>query len=686
MRTERVLLVEDERIIAIDLQNRLERLGFQVLELATTGEEAISSAKQQRPDIVLMDVMLPGAVDGVAAAKTIGEDLGIPVIFLSAYSDEKTLNRAKSAGPFAYVVKPFTERELSTSIDLALHKHQMESELKRQERWLGAVLDSVADAIIATDMNNRIRFMNHAAEEITGWTEEEAKERPVTDVVKDHVDENLRFLELMPEGDNPFEESLIIENTQIRKKSGQPAQIEGTMSRIHNQDGNVDGQVLAFRDVTMVSRMSETIHYQASHDILTGLSNREHFSKKLDSLIADAKTSGHNHALLYLDIDQFKVINETCGHVAGDELLRHTTTVIRAVVRSSDVGARLGSDEFGVLLENISPERAAYIAERLRARLNHEKFVWEPKTFTISSSIGLVQINDQSKDIYSVLAAADDACYLAKELGGGRIQIYEDESSVFLRRRGEMEWISKIKSAIDDDRLRLYFQPIVPILDRSKRPKCEILVRMADPDGSVVMPADFLPAAERYNLMPAIDRWVISTTFESYTEIMSNGNKTMKDYLYCINLSGTSMADTDLLTYIRTEIERTSVPPESFCFEVTETAAIGNFKTATRFIAALKQIGCTFSLDDFGSGFSSFSYLKALPVDYLKIDGSFVKDMHQDPINRAMVEAINNLGKLMKVETIAEFVENVEIIDHLKQIGVDYAQGYEIGRPSPLIL
>jgi Amt family ammonium transporter len=431
--------------------------------------------------------------------------------------------------------------------------------------------------------------------------------------------------------------------------------------------------------------MSETIDYQASHDTLTGLSNREFFSKRLDALITECKSGGPTHALIYLDIDQFKVVNETSGHVAGDELLRHTTSVIRTVIRASDVGARLGSDEFGILLENISPERAEYIAERLRARLHREKFTWEPGVFTITSSIGLVLLNERSKDIYSVLANADDACYIAKELGGNRIQVYEDDESVFQQRRGEMEWISKIKWAIDEDRLRLYYQPIVPIMDSGKRHKCEILLRMRDSDDSLVMPADFLPAAERYNLMPAIDRWVVTSTFEAYSNIMETGSDILKGYIYCINLSGASMVDSQLLTFIRTEIERTRVPPGAFCFEVTETAAIGNISSASRFITDMREIGCTFSLDDFGSGFSSFSYLKNLPVDYLKIDGSFVKDMHLDPINHAMVAAINNLGKLMKIETIAEFVGNPHILEGLRDIGVDYAQGYELGKPAPLI-
>lgn len=683
-RSEKILLVEDEQLIASDLRRRLEGLGFGTVDHAASPGEALEAVRRSRPDLVLMDGILGSRSDGRDAAQTISEQTRIPIVFLSGYAEETRLDQSTAPGPVAYVVKPFTDHELSSAIELALNESRVDTSLNQQERWLDAILDGVADGIIAADMNNRIQFMNHAAEELTGWSEEEARGLPVTRVVRSELDEPLRVLEMLPRSDDPFEESVAIASTPLRKRNGQIVRIEGSVSRIHDRNGSVEGQVLALRDVTAVSRMTETINYQASHDTLTGLCNREHFSKRLDALIDDARGSRRNHAFLYLDIDQFKVINDTCGHVAGDELLRHTTSVIRAVVRASDLGARLGSDEFGILLEATSPKRAHYIAERLRARLNREKFLWNGTAYTIAASIGVVEIGEHSKDIYRVLAAADDACIVAKELGGNRIQVYEDEESVFRKRRGEMRWISRVKTALEQERFVLFGQPIVPILDTGKRTKCELLLRMKEQDGSIVTPMDFLPAAERYNLMPDIDRWVVTTAFEAYASILEGGNEERKGYTYCINLSGASMIDQDLLTFIRTEFVRTGVPPEAFCFEITETAAIGNITSASRLIGELKQLGCTFSLDDFGSGFSSFSYLKNLPVDYLKIDGSFVKDMHLDPVNRAMVNAINNLGKLMKMETVAEFVSNGEILEHLRTIGVDYAQGYEVGRPTPL--
>jgi len=369
--------------------------------------------------------------------------------------------------------------------------------------------------------------------------------------------------------------------------------------------------------------------------------------------------------------------------VAGDELLRQTTSIIKTVVRSSDGCARLGGDEFGILLEDIKLEQAQLIAKRLQARINQHKFVWDKKAFGITSSIGLVMIGEKSRDIHAVLAAADDACYVAKDLGGNRVRTYEDDSSVFLRRRGEMEWISKLKSAIEENHFRLYYQPIVAIQDGQNHKRCEILLRLAD-GGRIIVPVDFIPAAERYNLMPAIDRWVITSTFDAYRRIHSFDDGELHGYNFSINLSGASLADDTLLAFIHSEFEHSGVPPSAFCFEVTETAAIGNISSATRLIRDLKELGCTFALDDFGSGFSSFGYLKNLPIDFLKIDGSFVKDMNTDPINHSMVEAIHNLGKLMGVRTIAEYVANVETMKSLRTIGVDYAQGYVIGEPAPL--
>ncbi len=686
MRGERILVVENEKIVAIDLQRRLERFGYRVLELAGTSQEAIRAARSGRPDLILMDILLPGDLDGVETAKVIRAELDIPVVFLTAYSDDGTLEHAKEAEPFGYILKPFKEEELYSTVDIALYKHRVDNALRVQERWLSAILHSVADGIIASDVRNCVQFMNHAAEAITGWTEEEARNQPIGEILRIASGKHPVPLEIAPEGTGGApEESVIFEDSILTGKGLEEVHVEGTVSHIRDTEGRVEGQVLALRDTTMMRRMSETIDYQASHDTLTGIENREQFSMRLGTIIENAQVYPTSHALVYLDLDQFKVINDTCGHVAGDELLRQTTSIIKAVVRSSDSCARLGGDEFGILLQDIKLEQAKLIAMSLQARIKRHKFVWEKNAFGITSSIGLVMIDEKSRDIHTVLAAADDACYVAKDLGGNRVRIYEDDSSVFLRRRGEMEWISRLKRAIEENHFRLYYQPIVAIQDDNKAKRCEILLRLAD-NGSIIVPVDFIPAAERYNLMPAIDRWVITSTFDAYRRINAFGDGELNGYIFSINLSGASLADESLLAFVHTEFEHSGVPPSAFCFEVTETAAIGNIASATRLIHDLKDLGCTFALDDFGSGFSSFGYLKNLPIDFLKIDGSFVKDMNTDPINHSMVEAINNLGKLMGVRTIAEYVVNVEIMDSLREIGVDYAQGYVIAEPAPLLV
>jgi diguanylate cyclase (GGDEF)-like protein/PAS domain S-box-containing protein len=685
MRDEKILIVEDERIIALDLQRRLERFGYPEPFLAATGDEALQQVDKHRPDIILMDIMLSGGMDGVDTATIVKERYGIPVIFLTAYSDEKTLSRAKEAEPFGYILKPFKEKELYTTIDIALYKFKVDQALKRQEHWLSAILHSIEDGIIATGKEGNIQFMNPVAESITGWTEDEATERTLDMVFPlsygpDETKVNFPDL-LTDQEESPF----IFKNCILHNRAGATVHTDGSLAAIRDRDGNLDGQVLAFRDTTEMRRMSETITYQASHDTLTGLSNREEFSEQLKQVISESQATGSENALIYLDIDQFKVVNDLCGHTAGDELLLKTTTVIKSVIRSSDLSARLGGDEFGILLAGANINQATEIAQRLQSRLRETKLIWDKHVFNITTSIGVVMINGQDQDIHDVFAAADDACYIAKDAGGNKIKIYDVQENLFAKRRGEMQWISRLTKALEEDRFRLYFQPIVPITDTgSGIKKCELLIRMIDQEGNIVMPADFIPAAERYNLMPAVDRWVVQNAFKAYKLLSDELGAESNPYFFTINLSGAFLADETSLDFLVYEFQEYGVPPSAFCFEVTETEAISNMKTASRFITELKEIGSTFALDDFGSGFSSFNYLKMLPIDYLKIDGIFVKDMDQDPVNRGMVEAINSIGKVMKIKTIAEFVGNEAILSELEAIGVDYGQGYFFAKPAPL--
>ncbi len=446
------------------------------------------------------------------------------------------------------------------------------------------------------------------------------------------------------------------------------------------------------RDVTEAHNLSQELSYQATHDSLTGLVNRRELENRLARVLETARVEDSHHALCYLDLDQFKVINDTCGHVAGDELLRQLSEVLRSKVRHRDTLARLGGDEFGVLMEHCVLRQAERVADTLRKTVEEFRFSWENKTFSVGVSIGLVPVAADSESVASALSAADTACYVAKDQGRNRVHVYHPEDMELARRHGEMQWVARINQALEEDRFCLSAQPIRALSDiglESEAPELaadghgyfEVLLRMRDASGRMVPPGAFLPAAERYSLSVKLDRWVVEKIFSWLDEHPAQ----LEQLVMCsINLSGHSIADEDFLQFVISSLDGTNVPAEKLCFEITETAAITNLVSATRFITALKGWGCHFALDDFGSGLSSFAYLKQLAVDFLKIDGVFVKDVVNDPINLAMVKSINDIGKVMGKRTIAEFVENDGILEKLREVGVDYAQGYRVGRPKPL--
>ena len=682
MNNEKILIVEDERIIAIDLQRRLENFGYRVTGVAATGPQAIESVENEPPDIILMDIMLSGDMDGIDTAEIVKERFEIPVMFLTAYSDEKTLQRAKNVEPLGYILKPFKEKELYTSIDIALYKYSVDRQLKWQERWYSAMFSSIEDGIIATDTDGKVRFVNPVAVSILGRGSDELTGNPLGEVLEiyDSQAGRIDFTDLtnIPAEDLPFR----FQDTILMNRSGDKIHVDGAFSMILGPRGENEGSVVALHDTSVVKHLSDRISYQASHDILTGLANREAFSMRLNSLVQNTLDVSITHALLYIDLDQFKVVNDTLGHRAGDEMLLQATSIIKSMVRTSDFCARLGGDEFGVILAHISISQAKLISERLLNRLVNHKMVWDDKVFTINSSIGLVKIDIESKDIQAILAAADDACFTAKEEGGNKIKLYDSTANIFQNRRNEMTWISKLNSAIEEDRLVLYYQPIVPLNGKYRTVKNEILLRIVSPEGDLIMPGAFIPAAERYNFMPTIDKAVVKKSLSAISSILREAPE--EDMMFSINLSAGTLANEQFLGTIADLVTSSGVPSQYLCFEVTETAAISNMQVTNNFIKEMRNKGYSFSLDDFGSGFSSFNYLKTLPVDYLKIDGTFVSDMDENPIDRSMVEAINNLGHIIGTVTVAEFVRSKEILLLLKDIGVDYAQGYEIAAPSPL--
>lgn len=432
-----------------------------------------------------------------------------------------------------------------------------------------------------------------------------------------------------------------------------------------------------------IDQATAQLTYQAGHDALTGLVNRREFEHRLAHALAATQLHGRTHALCYMDLDQFKIINDTCGHAAGDELLCRIALLLKSALRERDMLARLGGDEFALLLENCDLQDAFAVAEECRNLVQHYRFKWEDRLFTIGVSIGLVVIDETSGTLSSILSAADAACYVAKERGRNQIHVYQPKDSDLVRHRSEMQWVARIHRALEENRLRLYWQEVRPVAQtESEVCHIEILVRMLDEEGNIILPMAFIPAAERYALMPKLDRWIIQKTMEACGQCMTVLGK--KGCLFAINLSGVSLKDPVFRSWLIEVLKQHPQISHHLCFEITETAAIGNLSVANSFIAELQHFGCRFALDDFGSGLSSFTYLKNLKVDYLKIDGAFVLDMDRDPLDYSMVEAIQRIASQFGIKTVAEFVESQAVLDCLRKIGVDYAQGSYLHKPEPI--
>lgn len=553
-------------------------------------------------------------------------------------------------------------------------------ELFREKELAEVTLHSIGDAVITTDLDHNIKYMNPVAELLTGWSAEEAINCPLESVFNLVNEETRREVEsIVYECLKKNETISLTTPTILISKDRKEYAIENSAAPICDHSSNTVGSVLVFRNVTAIRNMSRKMEFQATHDSLTGLINRHEFERQLKTAVQSTRDSNHEHALCYLDLDQFKVVNDTCGHIAGDQLLRELAKHMPQCIRTSDCLARLGGDEFGVLMFDCPLPQAERVADALRATIKNFHFSWDKRSFDIGVSIGLVPITRGSGSLQDILRCADSSCYIAKDQGRNRVHIYMPDDYELVKRHGEMQWLTRIQKALDENRFLLAVQSIVAICPDKELPHKEILIRMQDEDGSIVPPMSFIPAAERYDMMSTLDRWVIRTAFR----MIKNEHKNEKlNCVYNINLSGQTLCDTEILRFIQTEVENFELSAQHICFEITETAVIANMSHAIDFITAMKKIGCKFALDDFGSGLSSFSYLKKLPVDYLKIDGEFIRDIVNDPMDRAIVAAINNIGHEMGLQTVAEYVENQEIIEVLKEIGVDYAQGYGIEKPT----
>ena len=560
-------------------------------------------------------------------------------------------------------------------------RKRAETRIFEEKERAQVTLQSIGDGVITTDADGRIDYINPVAQDLTGWDMRSARGTPTSDIMT-IVNAHTRATV-----DNPvmrcLKEGRVItleENSILIAKNSDEIPIQDSAAPIRDRIGNIIGSVMVFHDVSKETRLFRQLSYQASHDALTDLINRHEFENRLmmalDSIRGNAEKT---HALLYLDLDQFKVVNDTFGHSAGDALLRQLAEIVQTDIRSTDVLARLGGDEFGILLERCNEERALEVAEAIRGAVEGYRFEWQDSFTTIRCSIGVVMVTSENADVARLMSSADVACYSAKDMGRNQVHLYKDSDAAM--RHEEMKWVSRITSAVEEDRLELFFQPIIGIGkdNADTRGHYELLLRMRAENGELIGPDQFIPAAERYNLMSTLDRWVIREALSKLADRDADGDAR---YTIAINLSGTSLSEDRFLADVIKELEKQKLPTGAVCFEITETAAISNLSRVVHFMQELKKLGCKFSLDDFGSGLSSFTYLKNLPVDYLKIDGQFIRNVVDDSVDESMVRAISQVGHAMGIETIAERVETKQVLEKLGAIGIEFAQGFYIARPT----
>ena len=684
----KILIVDDDQddyIITRDLLADIKEVQYE-LEWASGFNMALEFIAENQYDVYLFDYSLGEHTGLELLREAVRNGCRAPIILLTGQGDHAIDLQAIKSGASDYLLKnELKSSVLERAIRYALERRKMEDELFQEKEQAIVALESIGDSVIITDINGNITRLNRVAEKITGWSNQEAQGLPFHDIIK-LVNEDTR-----KPVDNPVP-SVLSQNTIfnfpsqtiIVNRDNHEYAIEGTASPIHNRQNQIMGIIIVIHDVTSTREMSKKMAYQASHDSLTGLLNRALFEEHLQQALDDAKNRNIECVLLYLDLDRFKIVNDTCGHFAGDQLLKQVASIMTQKIRHMDVIARLGGDEFGIILTNCPFSKANALGKKICQAIRDIHFTWNDKLFSIEVSIGAVSINGASNNVAHLLSIADQSCYMAKEKGGNRIHLYLENDSELLERRGEMQWISIITQAFEKDRFCLYYQPIVPVQSEDKQERYEVLIRLINDEGAIIPPSAFLPATQRYNMMTAIDRFVIQTYF-SYFE--RNFKECLPESIpFCnMNLSGSALNDDYFLEFIKEQFNLHQVPPKFICFEINETIALNNYTKAIRFIKELKDLGCLFALDDFGSGLSSFNYLKHLPIDYIKIDGSFIQGLLNTQIDRIIVDSITQVGHMMGIQTIAEFVEDEAIYKLIKGIGVDYAQGYWFSIPKPLV-
>ncbi|RPJ06178.1 MAG: EAL domain-containing protein [Spirochaetaceae bacterium] len=683
----RVLIVdddEDDYIIIKDLLSQDHSCGY-VTSWAKCIAEGLSALATRNFDICLCDYRL-GAENGIHFLQKVQSIPGnIPVILLTGMDAADVDIEAIRAGASDYLDKNHLKVDsLVRSIRYSRERIKILEELFREKERLQVTLESIGEAVIATDRSKIIIHINRTGEELTGYSFAEAVGRPFSEIIRLY-NENTGLPVLDPLDQAAiagaivrFDDNFIATNQHERTFA-----CEATVSPIHDRENILIGTIVVFRDVSSTRELTKKISYQAAHDGLTGLLNRASFETVLSQALSDSieskNTQRERDVLLYLDLDGFKIVNDTCGHIAGDQLLRELPELLRRTIRKTDVCARLGGDEFGILLYSCFPDKGFSIATQICENIKNYRFKWLDRVFIVGVSIGMAEVSPlESGTVDSLMNKADEACYAAKKKGGNSIlvaQTHGKETGV----TGERSMALVLNSCLQRDDIVLYGQPILDISGKANN-RTEILARIRDDDGTLIFPGSFIPAAERYKLSTVLDRKVIELSFQFCRKHALSGNKT----IFNINLTSATMNDEKFPNFLEEEIKKYEIDARMLCFEIMETTAIDYFKSTIDFINRIRRLGCQFAIDDFGSGVTTFNYLKLLPVEFIKIDRSFIEGCTQSEVDLAIVESVHRISRLLKVQTIAEGIETPDTLEKIRSIGIGYVQGYYLAKPVPL--
>jgi len=668
---------EDARLIKSELaQSSYYHYDLDVAQNLAQGLERI---KKGGIDVILMDLVLPDT-QGIAAFLRLYPKAGnIPIIALVQQTDEELGQLAVEKGALDYLVKQqIVSNLLIKALRYATDRTHTLMALKASEAKYRELFQNVTAGVFQTSLDGKFLSANPAMVRLLGYDTEE--ELLGLDIAKE--------VYMYPDSRDNWSRTILekgeIRNSELvlRKRDGTKIVVLENAQAVRSHTGEVMYFQGALTDITEAHEQSKRLSYDASHDALTGLINRREFELRVERALEDRKVDKTEHAVCYMDLDKFKVINDSCGHVAGDELLRQLGAVLHARVRQGDTIARLGGDEFGVLLNHCTRENAIQVSKNLLRAIRDFKFAWNQRHFPVGASIGLVPIDDSFANVTDVLSAADAACYQAKDQGRNRLHIYEPNDQTQGHYSGEIQWASRVKKALTNDEFMLDIQPIIPVKASARSSRyLEILVRMRDENGRQIPPGAFLPTVERYNLMGQLDSWVLKHTLAELSKESAPLDKIGRVF---INLSADTLLDSHFAGSLSTILKQSQVPPTKLCFEVTEASAMTNLTKANATINAVRELGCRFALDDFGTGVSSFAYLKALNVDYLKIDGVHIRDLANDKGDYEIVKAITHVGHALGREVIAESVESKRVLTALKEIGVDFVQGYTLAPPRPI--